>query len=172
MKNMHYDKDIQLGEKTLITDPCYSKGTWCSGAVKTEPGTYRAYSLSATSDPYRQVEGGFIVHSSLDGKILPFDCQIDTGIDVGVDSGECGVYDDAKFPEDGIDIEEDAEFSPTHEYRGYGIDWGKTFHSFGGDGSFKAYVHKNDKGSVDAIRIDFYGDYEDWDEDEDPIYEE
>ena len=169
MKHMHYDKDIQLGEKTLITDPCYEKGTWCSGTVNTEPGTYKAYTMAAQGDPYRRVEGGFIVHSSLADKLEPYDCQIDTGIDVGVDSGECGVYDDAKFPDGGIEC---SEYREDSESQGYGIDWGKTFWGFGGDGSYKAYVHKNDQGNVDAIRLDFSYEEDYEEEDEDPFYAE
>ena len=151
MKNTSADK-IKLGNKTLISDPCYDKDTWCAGEVNTLPGDYIVKEI-IEQGKYPILTGLFIVHSSQYGKIDYSDCYEDSLIDVGVDSGECGIYDSEKYPVNGIDCD-DSKFEEDRV----------VYRTPDGDGSYKAYLHRNRDGQVDAIHLDFSMD--DYDEDE------
>ena len=62
MKNTSADK-IKLGNKTLISDPCYEWDTWRTGKVDTLPGDYIVKEI-AEMGKYPTLKGVFVVHSS------------------------------------------------------------------------------------------------------------
>ncbi len=97
MKTKRYKLgEIELKDSVYVSDPCYSLGTWCQALVENlKPGKYIGYMKKADFGP-----GGFggirvtdiwithIDHSHLyPVKIL------DKTIDIGVDSGQAGIYD-------------------------------------------------------------------------------
>lgn len=55
-------KKIKLGTKTLISDPCYNKNTWCAGEVNTLPGDYIVQEI-AEMGKHPTLKGLFVVHS-------------------------------------------------------------------------------------------------------------
>ena len=83
-----------------------------------------------------------------------------------------------KYPEDGIEFDASNRGENYAIYRAPDGDWGVTAGNFGGDGSYKAYLHRNGDGKVDAIYLDFtmggYGEYDDeeYDEEEEDWEEE
>lgn len=162
MENTSANK-IKLGTRTLISDPCYDKDTWCAGEVNTLPGEYIVQEI-VEKGKYPILKGVFVVHYSQYGKLDFDDCYEDSLIDVGVDSGECGIYDSEKYPVNGIDCDDSKFEEDRVVYRTPDGDWGVTAGNFGGDGSYKAYLHRNRDGQVDAIHLDFSMD--DYDEDE------
>lgn len=165
MKNTSANK-IKLGTRTFISDPCYDKNTWCAGEVNTLPGDYIVKEI-AEMGKYPTLKGLFVVHSSQYEKIDYSDCYEDSLIDVGVDSGECGIYDSEKYPEDGIEFDDSKFEEDSVVYRAPDGDWGVTAGNFGGDGSYKAYLHRNGDEKVDAIYLDFtMGEYEEYDDEE------
>ena len=165
MKNTSADK-IKLGTRTFISDPCYDKNTWCAGEVNTLPGDYIVKEI-AEMGKYPTLKGVFVVHSSQYEKIDYSDCYEDSLIDVGVDSGECGIYDSEKYPVNGIEFDDSKFEEDRVVYRTPDGDWGVTAGNFGGDGSYKAYLHRNGDEKVDAIYLDFtMGEYEEYDDEE------
>ena len=92
---------IKLSQKVRITDPCYDMNTWCAGSAEIKPGIYlcREYTYNSkftyngkTTDDVRCMALE-IVHKDCTGpsytKHLP--------IDVGVDSGQAGFFDEPYF---------------------------------------------------------------------------
>ena len=82
------DETIQLKDKVRISDPCYDMGTWCAGTLKNVlPGVYHCF---VQRDPEEnRISAIEVRHENyLDVKPRFF-----SEIDVGVDSGQCGIYD-------------------------------------------------------------------------------
>ena len=178
-----------------VSDPCYEKDTWCAGEVDNcRPGTWEAatmkldqglwgvrnasiavrFSESSTTfeDIFESWEDGR-VEAKMDGwDICPFE--------VGVDSGQAGFFDDAKYHDNSIF---DGRPAPKHNFgdRWYNeccdmtltpvgagiIPFGAVTSSGYGDGGYSAYKHTNAEGIVDAMLIIFIDDDEDDDEDDD-----
>lgn len=83
---------ITLGEKVMVSDPCYGLGTWCQGVLKNVlPGQYDCnveYSDEGT--------WGTMV-SAIEVTHVDYDrCTLDEELEkfeVGVDSGQAGIFD-------------------------------------------------------------------------------
>jgi len=79
----------------IVSDPCYSRGTWCAGSLKdVRNGKWTAY-IRVNDERVVELE---IRHADIDG--LPNalnECWENSGIDVGVDSGQAGFWDDPKY---------------------------------------------------------------------------
>lgn len=164
-------KSIILNGKTIITDPCYAKDEYLN-VLNVLPGNYNIIEVVDTKYKQSILKGLLIVHDSQYYKIDSDDCIEDSGFDVGVDSGEVGIYDYDKYPVDGIDVNPkkiEDDYSP---YRTPDGNWGVTVGNFGGDGSFSAYVHRNNDNIIDAIFIDFsrYDDDDENDEEDDDFF--
>lgn len=101
-----------LGNQIRVTDPCYDKGVWCCGVLDNmRPGKYKAY-VAYVDDPFwgHRVEMLLIKHASsicqtrAANYVLADEEKIywgygwqDTHITVGVDSGQCGFFDETKY---------------------------------------------------------------------------
>lgn len=82
---------IELGDKVRVSDPCYDIDTWCAGTLENVlQGKYQCYSQDVdTGDWGIRVASIEVRHENyLD--IEPTELQ---DIDVGVDSGQAGIYD-------------------------------------------------------------------------------
>lgn len=84
-----------------VTDPCYTKGTWCAGVLENIlPGAWIAEKVVASN----QETGGWgdriaelcIWHGDYIGNV---DAHELTEIHVGVDSGQAGFFDESQYPE-------------------------------------------------------------------------
>ncbi len=108
-KNRKY---VALGKFTLtgdmlrVTDPCYTKETWCAGVIENmKPGEYNAY---VAYDADGRVEMLLVAHSTyknarqMANKIAVDDDKIwyqywkMIDAEIGVDSGQCGLFDEQK----------------------------------------------------------------------------
>lgn len=176
--------------KLVISDPCYTLDTWCMAVVSNvRNGTY------------------LIKHDEKDGRIselravhaehrLPMWKEISG--DIGVDSGQCGIFDadhyrkdtdypmESQFEKDGYDDTGDGEHWYSHccdvtlGDDGVGAIIGGAVASSGyGDGVYEAYATYNKEGEVVGIKIIFITeeeedeeDYEEDDDDEDDDDEE
>lgn len=89
--------NITLGERVLVTDPCYDRGTWCAGVVENVlSGEYVAKIYK------RQTKFGWgerVARLSVKRNGSRVVKRIDSRIDVGVDSGQAGIFDDAIYPQ-------------------------------------------------------------------------
>lgn len=95
---------ITLEDEVYVTDPCYSIGTWCQALVGVSPGKYKCFAIisdekewgNRVSELHVVKENLFNEYRKLDKipyKSEPFPCCI------GVDSGQCGIFD-AKYYEE------------------------------------------------------------------------
>lgn len=84
---------IQLGNKVMVSDPCYGLNTWCQGVLENVlPGEYTCkVEFSYEGDWGIRVAGIWVIHKDY----VDFDEIIWTAEDfeVGVDSGTAGVFD-------------------------------------------------------------------------------
>lgn len=154
---------FELGTKALITDPCYPRHTWCAGVVDTRPGkwvgtvlmegrvcatllTYHENSVVDIDDPrfeqLKQSDGSYI--------------------DVGVDSGQAGIFCDSIYPhgDTGDSCDMDSFYgkacNETNGVTRWGVlDRGIVSSSGYGDGGYNAYGIKDIDNRLIAIKIVF-----------------
>lgn len=83
---------ITLGEKVMVSDPCYGLGTWCQGVLKNVlPGQYDcSVEYSDEGDWGTRVSAIEVTHESCKGKFIFLECE---DFEVGVDSGTAGIFD-------------------------------------------------------------------------------
>lgn len=152
-------KTITLNEQTRITDPCYNEDVSFTAILPTLPGEYRVVGLNTfedTTSDARLLRSAVIYHQSLHKQ-----CQLADTLDmkeieygIGVDSGECGVYQDDKYPAEGLKLKNlgsDKGYSRVPDG-----NWGITLNGFGGDICPRIYGHQNQDGVYDVIYFDFH----------------
>lgn len=152
-------KTITLNEQTRITDPCYNKNVSFTAIIPTLPGEYCVVGLNTFEDTTSDVQllrSAVIYHQSLHNQSQIADTldmkEIEYGI--GVDSGECGVYQDDKYPAEGLKLKNlgsDKGYSRVPDG-----NWGITLNGFGGDICPRIYGHQNQDGVYDAIYLDWH----------------
>ena len=85
-------KQITLSENVMVSDPCYSLGTWCQTKLTNVlPGIYNVQvEKSDQGDWGTRVSGITILHESItdDGISLEWEDHSECG----VDSGQCGIF--------------------------------------------------------------------------------
>jgi hypothetical protein len=86
--------------KIRVTDPCYTKDIWCAGVLENcLNGMWEAskvlYGNAITNGWGERVGELKICHE----QYLGSECYEKTDIDVGVDSGQAGFFDDEKYPD-------------------------------------------------------------------------
>lgn len=152
-------KTITLNEQTRITDPCYNEDASFTAILPTLPGEYHVVGLNTfedTTSDARLLRSAVIYHQSLQKQVQFADTldmkEIEYGI--GVDSGECGVYQDDKYPAEGLKLKNlgsDKGYSRVPDG-----NWGITLNGFGGDICPRIYGHQNQDGVYDVIYFDFH----------------
>lgn len=149
-----------------ITDPCYSIDTWCAAfKLPAKNGTWKASVVISDEGEWGQRVATLFAHHTdhhLDGdrKVLK--------ADIGVDSGQCGIFDDGVYPQgkDTGDYDDEKSFykqccnmtlpQSNPEHLQWGVVKGGVVSSSGlGDGSYVAYVEKDDEGKIIAVEIVF-----------------
>ena len=154
--------------KLCITDPCYLKGTWCAGVgferlrmvngfvqqptKIVELGEKNKRNCCLSNDHFKLGDLAFI-----DWKELKFD--------IGVDSGQCGIFDYKKYPDTEADYDDTEGFyrkccDITLGDEPYGsINFGVVSSSGFGDGSYTAYgIYEDDKETLIGVRVVFIAD--------------
>ena len=82
---------IELSDKVRVSDPCYDMDTWCAGTLENVlPGTYHCFTQRVDQGDWGVRIGNTEVRHQDYLNIEPTE-KMD--IDVGVDSGQCGIYD-------------------------------------------------------------------------------
>lgn len=171
-----YNEGVFIGQfeitsgKMRVTDPCYSKGTWCSGVFNAANGKWNAYIGVSDEGSWGDRVSELVVMNEDAGYL--FNWQL-TNIDVGVDSGQAGFFDEAKYP----DGERTGEYEDLNTFYGQVCEmtlsrkqagvlpFGVASSSGYGDGSYRCYVAYNNNNEVVAARIQFIDD--NYEEDED-----
>ena len=84
---------IKLGNKVMVSDPCYGLGTWCQGILENVlPGNYNCeVEYSDEGDWGERVSAIEVVHDNYD-RPVPVEFESED-FEVGVDSGQAGIFD-------------------------------------------------------------------------------
>lgn len=158
-----------------VTDPCYSDmETWCAGTLDNVlNGTWEAH-VGYHDDVQGWGRRCAFVHIVAQGYERHFDhsTELDStwqlaDIDVGVDSGQAGFFDVAKFArtvaqKESNDAFYDSVCNLTLEDKSFGtIDFGCVSSSGYGDGAYDCYYRRNDVGQLIEAVIVFIGEYDD-----------
>ena len=170
----------------MATDPCYKPGTWCQVPIENvENGTWFAYGLFKNEGSWSRCAEFVAIHK--DYAMHDFSCEFpwqETEGEVGVDSGQAGVFDMKKY-NTGItsgrenegevgDYDKICELTLNLDPNGNVlkgiplIDYGWVTPSGYGDGGYRCFVAKALDGKVIGIKIIFIGaeeedDFEDGD---------
>lgn len=176
--------EIKSG-KVRVTDPCYDLDVWCAKTLENvATGKWKAFTNMVTV-----LEGGaherngslIMVHDDMKETPGQLDWRL-IGSDIGVDSGQAGIYDleafgkDHLYPEVTNTLDLDLSQSPNRFYAancdltltelGAGVLVQGVVSSSGwGDGVYNYYTVKNDEDEIVAIKVVFI-DADDFDEDE------
>ena len=170
--------------KLRVTDPCYDRDTRCAGTIENALKGWWNASVVKTdgSDGWgRRCATLIVQHKSY--YFLPESYKwVKTGIDVGVDSGQAGVFEDSLYPHG-----ETGEYGDTTTFYGRAcnqsidkdgcgtagvIAEGAVSSSGYGDGSYDCYTITEQDGTVIAVKIEFLCEYEDDFEDEEENVED
>ena len=174
-------KEVNIGTFELtqpvarISDPCYSKDTWCNGTVDNcLPGTWNAVVHHFEEGSWGTRCGFLIANCATFGKPSPYDVRWEKlDITVGVDAGQAGIFDEEYFKCDpsvnGVKRMGGKNNSPIciddpwysiccdrsmSDNQAGVIPYGCNSSSGYGDGSYTAYKIEQD-GKTVAIMIDF-----------------
>jgi hypothetical protein len=158
-----------------VSDPCYTPNAWCAGTFPCLSGKWKAEIETSDEGGWGTRVSSLVVrHVSTDEFVDPSE---KSEIDVGVDSGQCGFYDESAYgtihPVDHDNQSgrymEMCDLTSTPEQAAV-FDSGVVSSSGFGDGSYDLYLHRNDEGLVVAAKIVFIGN--DYEEDEEYLEEE
>lgn len=80
-------KILNLGNKVMVSDPCYGLGTWCQGVIENVKAGKYIPSIRREDNDVAEI---MVVHSEYEGHELNFEKE---NFEVGVDSGQAGIFD-------------------------------------------------------------------------------
>ena len=89
--------EIKSG-KVIVSDPCYERNTWCQGVIdKVKNGEWEAYLYIFDEGEWGKRVGYLLAHHQ-DNTVYPTDSNWEKqDFEVGVDSGQAGIYDEAEY---------------------------------------------------------------------------
>lgn len=162
---------ITLSDSVVVSDPCYQRDIWCMGFLKgVKPGTYIPEIFLGSNGRVESIE---VCHESHTAQKWE-----KTDFEVGVDSGQAGIFDDSIYPHGETGEYDDltqfygkcCALTLDQPHRGGTLEGKGLVSSSGyGDGGYDCEVSKNLKGEIIAIRIIFIPEEEEqsfWDDEE------
>lgn len=150
------------GDKLMVTDPCYRRGTWRQGIIDNVlQGMWSGFVKYEDNDEGGTVSEILAQHPSY----TPGDGRwVSATFEVGVDSGQAGIFDEARYPvgEIGSITNRNSFYgsaceATSHPEKGGTIKEGVVSCSGYGDGGYVCEFHVNKAGKVDAVCVDFLG---------------
>lgn len=101
---------IKLGSEVIVTDPSYDTNTWCQAKLKdVYPGNYKVRCIKHDTGDWGVRNDKLIaIHEIFSYASLKdfFDLNWEVHPnEIGVDSGQAGIFDMADYRKDGMDIE-------------------------------------------------------------------
>jgi hypothetical protein len=165
--------------KLVVSDPCYSPGTWCQGTLdNVRKGVWKALVEVSDEGNWGQRVSTIIVHHESLGSVEAEDFTEKATFEVGVDSGQAGFWDAEYFCGGQGEYDELGTFygdACTQTLRtkvGAGVMPGGCVSSSGyGDGGYECTYVKSTRGKVVAARVVFIEPepertYDNWEDDE------
>lgn len=176
MKNADFIGHFKVGSNKLrVSDPCYDKETWCAGTIEdVKNGEWEAH-IKTINNRVAELSA---YHTNIKKDTLKKLKWFEQEIEVGVDSGQCGIFDDSFYPEDKNVDDEDNKFynkccNLTLKGVGVGVlDFGVVSSSGWGDGTYACYTLEEKK-EVVGVKVVFMEEEmedEDYDDNEDDGY--
>lgn len=149
--------------KLMVTDPCYDKGTWCQGVLENvKNGEWVGIVDYHNDDDWgRRISAVYAFYNGDDRTIGDLPWQKQSKIDVGVDSGQAGLFDERLYPQDPRDSDNEEDFytnvcdltlSPV---KAGVIPFGVVASSGFGDGSYTCFTQHNKAGAIVGAKIVF-----------------
>lgn len=156
---------ISLSSKVIVSDPCYTLPTWCQARINNVlPGDYKTdvFTTDETNGWGERCSHMVAIHEDyLNKKDFIWE---DSNEDIGVDSGQAGIFCSSIYPEG----ESTGEYGNLKTFYGQCCDLTRTSKSCGiiknrgvvsssgfGDGSYKLYLAKESNGYVIGFVVDF-----------------
>ncbi len=176
--------DVTSG-KLRISDPCYDVDTWCAGEVEAANGRWTA-SVERTDEGVWGTRIARLLVTHVDCPVpAGYDWQL-LSIEVGVDSGQAGVFDAAHYRDDSLAeqfpvsdplVPEEPWYSlccnrTLGEESAGVIPFGAVASSGYGDGAYQALALRDSDGRIMGVMIVFITEEEqeedtwDWEDDE------
>lgn len=170
---------FSLGNKVMVSDPCYGTDTWCQGVLENvRKGFWDAYLKMSDKGPWGiRVTELVVINLDYNDEYTGLESEDINELqefEVGVDSGKAGIFDydyyckyhtDKGADEDWYEVQIIKQFFPTHNES----DWEKSiFTEFNGvvsdsgygDGGYDCYVTHNEEGEIVGIKIVYISDNE------------
>lgn len=176
------------GTVLRISDPCYDRNVWCCGTIEDcMPGTWEAAILTKDEGVWGERVSVLTARHVTGPKHTAINQAVCNGtgtwhscdFDVGVDSGQAGIFDDAHYQdntvfEPGTECNQDfgdlwysycCSLTLSRTKAGV-LPYGAVASSGYGDGGYECIKHRNKEGKVDFVFIIFIGDDEEDDDTE------
>lgn len=168
MNNIEHIGTFNLGTKVMVSDPCYSLGTWCQGVLENvKSGIWEAYLKISNEGGWGLRVAELITINSEHYKEHPIIIDEHQEFEVGVDSGCAGIFDYDYYAKYHTEDEKDKrwyetiicnQFFPRHDSSGWKNSIftesnGVVSNSGYGDGGYDCYVARNTEGEIVGIRI-------------------
>lgn len=165
-------KTIKLSDTVMVSDPCYTTDVWCMHKLTgVLPGEYLATVMKSDEGVWGERVGLLVaVHNNYVNDTLTW--RTVQGADIGVDSGQCGIFSMEGYRNDELftgeskcdfDKYQDGDNWYNHmcdrtlsKERWGAYDTGVVSSSGYGDGSYRLLVAKA-HGDIVGIGVDFLG---------------
>lgn len=158
-----------ISDKLRISDPCYSRETWCSGAVENAKiGSWLAYVLKSDECLWgKRIAELHAYHDDYANHLTHTRNWQPVDFEVGVDSGQVGIFDEEAYRGGTHDEWYDECCNVTLSSSGAGIILGGVVSSSGyGDGVYTAYTLRNEDAEIIGVKVVFIEPEEEVDEDD------
>lgn len=163
---------ITLHDKAVVSDPCYDCRTWCSAELTVLPGTYNCYTITCDTGMFGKRIAQLIAVYADKEKDLHSSLLRSVRAQIGVDSGQCGIYDSEYFQKtrkDEVWYKEicSITYDDDKGFLGGTKDALCAVSASGyGDGGYMCMVQKDTHGDIFAIVVDFAVEDEEEEEEE------
>lgn len=154
-------KQIRLGSKVRVSDPCYGTNVWCAGVIdNVKEGIYNASVEMSDEGMWGiRVKSLTIVHADYKGFLF---FNESARFEVGVDSGQAGFYDEDYYQQyhTAKDVDDDWYDAICELTYPFGTKDDKCVVSSSGfgDGCYTCYMLVDDDNKVVAMMIEFISD--------------
>lgn len=144
--------------KLRVSDPSYERNAWLSGVLEdVKNGTWEAFmKLDITGSKVAEL---IVFHKDTPSKFIRNDRWDEQDLEIGVDSGQCGIFDDANYPDEKGNSNQIESFfgkccQMTKADFGGILDFGAVSSSGLGDGSYLCYTMEDHIGII-AVKVVF-----------------
>jgi len=164
VSSIHPLGDAVFGTEIMVSDPCYTVGTWCQIVQKEVlPGNWKGWAIEKDEGQWGDRIAVLLIHHA-DHRVKAWQSCWENLGEIGVDSGQAGFFDRSRYPEGDIGDFED----PNSFYGGCcevtlrdplcgSVPAGFVSSTGYGDGEYSLIGQRNKRGELVAMAIVFIG---------------